>query len=103
MPMDRRQLLLALAALPFSAHAEKKGQLTMKDIENMQKSWKNFLAPGAPEVSPAEPLKLADAEWKKRLAGESYSVLRHEGTERAGTSPLNGEKRAGVFVCAGCG
>jgi len=30
-------------------------------------------------------------------------VLRKHGTERAGTSPLNAEKRAGTFVCAGCG
>lgn len=101
--MDRRQLLLALAALPFCAHAQKKGQMTMKDIDNMQKNWKALLAAGSPEVSPDQPLKLSDEEWRKRLQGESYSVLRKEGTERAGTSPLNGEKRPGVFVCAGCG
>jgi peptide-methionine (R)-S-oxide reductase len=47
-------------------------------------------------------LVLPDAEWKKRLAPEQYDVLRHEGTERAGTSPLNGEHRKGTFVCAGC-
>jgi peptide-methionine (R)-S-oxide reductase len=29
-------------------------------------------------------------------------VLREEGTERPGTSPLNGEKRKGTFACAGC-
>ena len=29
-------------------------------------------------------------------------MLREHGTERAGTSPLNNEKRAGTFVCAGC-
>jgi peptide-methionine (R)-S-oxide reductase len=33
---------------------------------------------------------------------ESYDVLFEEGTERAGTSPLNQEKRAGTFVCAAC-
>jgi peptide-methionine (R)-S-oxide reductase len=54
--------------------------------------------------SPAkiEKLKLSDEEWKKRLSSEAYAVLRHEATERAGTSPLNGEKRKGTFVCAGC-
>ena len=42
-------------------------------------------------------------EWKKDLTPEQYRVLREHGTERAGTSPLNSEKRAGVFHCAGCG
>lgn len=46
--------------------------------------------------------KLSDAEWKKRLPGLSYAVLREEATERAGTSPLNAEKRRGTYVCAGC-
>jgi peptide-methionine (R)-S-oxide reductase len=49
-----------------------------------------------------EKLKLSDEEWKKRLSPDSYAVLRHEATERPGTSPLNGEKRKGTFVCAGC-
>ena len=46
--------------------------------------------------------KLSDADWKKRLSPLSYRVLRHEATERAGTSPLDHEKRRGTFVCAGC-
>ncbi len=50
----------------------------------------------------AEKLELPDSEWKKRLTPVQYSVLRDEGTERAGTSPLNSEKRKGVFHCAGC-
>ena len=41
-------------------------------------------------------------EWKQELDPFAYSVLFEEGTERAGTSPLNGEKRAGTFVCAAC-
>src|SRR3954471_2399208 len=43
-----------------------------------------------------------EAEWKKLLTPEQYSVLRQAGTERAFTSPLNKEKRAGIFSCAGC-
>ena len=50
----------------------------------------------------ADRVTLSDDEWKKRLTPEQYRVLRHEGTERAGTSPLNGEKRRGTYVCAGC-
>ena len=44
-----------------------------------------------------------DAEWRQDLTPESYRVLREHGTERAFTSPLNDEKRQGMFVCAGCG
>jgi peptide-methionine (R)-S-oxide reductase len=45
---------------------------------------------------------LSDAEWRKRLSPTAYRVLRQEDTERAGTSPLNKEKRGGTFLCAGC-
>ncbi|HUU66256.1 MAG TPA: peptide-methionine (R)-S-oxide reductase MsrB [Methyloceanibacter sp.] len=41
-------------------------------------------------------------EWRKILTPEQYAVLREEGTERAWSSPLNKEKREGVFACAGC-
>lgn len=49
-----------------------------------------------------EPLRLSDAEWNKRLTPAQYEVLRKEGTERAGSSPLNSEKRKGTYHCAGC-
>jgi peptide-methionine (R)-S-oxide reductase len=49
------------------------------------------------------PVTKSDEEWKKELAPEQYKVLREHGTERAFTSPLNVEKRDGMFVCAGCG
>lgn len=42
-------------------------------------------------------------EWMDQLGAEAFKVLRRKGTERAGTSPLNAEKRMGAFVCAGCG
>jgi peptide-methionine (R)-S-oxide reductase len=43
------------------------------------------------------------SEWRKLLPPERYAVLFEEGTERAFTSALNEEKRAGTFVCAACG
>ena len=43
-----------------------------------------------------------DAEWGALLKPDAYQVLRHEDTERPYTSPLNHEKRAGTFYCAGC-
>ncbi len=45
---------------------------------------------------------LTESEWQDRLTAMEFNVLREEGTERAGTSPLNDEKRSGTFVCAGC-
>jgi peptide-methionine (R)-S-oxide reductase len=53
------------------------------------------------EQAPFE-VTYSDAEWRERLTPEQYYVLREHGTERAGTSPLDREKRAGTFVCAGC-
>ena len=44
-----------------------------------------------------------EAEWRAKLTPEQFQVLRKHGTERAGSSPLNEEHRAGVFTCAGCG
>ena len=44
----------------------------------------------------------SEAEWREILSPDQYRVLREHGTERAGTSCLNAEKRPGVFHCAGC-
>ena len=53
-------------------------------------------AEGAFEVSRTE------EEWRAMLTDMEYRVMREEGTERAFTSPLNDEKRAGTFACRGC-
>ncbi len=44
----------------------------------------------------------SDEEWRKLLSPAAYTVLRHEGTERAFSSPLDEEKRAGTYACEGC-
>ncbi len=49
------------------------------------------------------PITKSDEEWRAELEPAAYQVLRREGTEPAGTSALNLEKRRGVFRCAGCG
>ena len=80
--MPRRSLLASLAALAAP-----------------------FLAPRSAEAASAagDPQwKLSEVEWKQRLSPAAYQVLRQEGTERPFSSPLNNEKRAGTFHCAGC-
>ena len=48
------------------------------------------------------PFRLSDEEWRQRLTPAQYRILREHGTEPAGTSPLNAEKSAGTYHCAGC-
>lgn len=48
------------------------------------------------------PVTMTDDQWRAKLSSEAYKVLRKHGTEPSGTSPLNHEKRRGVFHCAGC-
>ncbi len=100
--MDRRSAVKVLAGLAgswFARPAFAKGE---KTVEQLQKNWRALLAEGADVANGAEPVKLSNEEWRKRLSPQAYDVLRKEGTERAGSSPLDREKRPGVFVCAGC-
>jgi len=84
--IDRRALLTAGVALGAFAAMSKSGEAeTMTTTDQ------------AIDFS-----KLSDADWRKRLNAAQYDVLRKHGTERAGTSPLNKEKRKGTFACAGC-
>jgi peptide-methionine (R)-S-oxide reductase len=56
------------------------------------------------EVAAAGPFEIekSDAEWRRILTPEQYDVLRQHGTERPFSSPLDHEKRKGIFACAGC-
>ena len=56
------------------------------------------------DAAPAKKFEIekSDDEWRRILSPAQYNVLRQHGTERAGTSPLNREKRKGTFACAGC-
>src|SRR5688500_9338195 len=102
--MDRRAWLrtvggAALAVIAGGASGQRAREGAR--VDEVQSRWKDFLAPGTPVPSPGERLALADAEWRKRLPPETYRVLRGAGTEAPRSSPLNGEKRPGVFACAG--
>lgn len=64
----------------------------------------SVLPKGTPAMAEATTFEITKTpeEWRKILTPEQYRVLREHGTERAGTSPLNTEKRPGTFHCAGC-
>lgn len=56
-------------------------------------------AKGNPKVGRVEK---TDAEWRKLLSPQQYSVLRQKDTERPGTGKYNEFKGKGVYKCAGC-
>jgi peptide-methionine (R)-S-oxide reductase len=60
---------------------------------------------GGSRIDEAETFKItrSEEEWREKLTPAQFQVLRRHSTERAGTSPLNQEKRRGTFMCAGCG
>ena len=53
--------------------------------------------------NPAPPTMKSEEEWKKLLTPEQFHVARQHGTERPFSSPLNNEKRTGLFKCVCCG
>lgn len=84
MSLDRRGFLAAASALAIAVPA-------------------SSLAAARDAYANSPYRKITDAEWRKRLPAASYRILRHEDTERPGSSPLLKEKRKGTFACLGCG
>ena len=107
--MKRRQFMLLIAAAPLvmtitgrsrsAWSAEATGD---KSLDGIRKNWRSLLARDAKVSLSTEPLRKSKAEWKQILSDAQFYVLREEGTERPFSSPLNDEKRPGVYVCAGC-
>jgi peptide-methionine (R)-S-oxide reductase len=60
------------------------------------------LLAGAAWATDEDHVTHTDEEWRKLLTSEQYDILRQDGTERPGTSPLLKEHRKGNFACAGC-
>ena len=106
--MKRRKVLGALAALPLGVAAlawSRPGTAAGTKpaaLAEIQNNWQTFLAKGADVAQSTAPIQRTEAEWKQSLPEPQFAVLRKEATERPYSSALNGEKRAGVFVCAGC-
>ncbi len=78
--MNRRQLLIGASGLLASS----------------------LLPAFAKENNRVRPLVKSRSEWKSLLPADRYAILFEAGTEPAGSSPLNREKRAGTFICAAC-
>ena len=72
------------------------------DLATLRRDWRALLPDAAELPTATTPLDVADEEWRTRLDPAAYRVLFKDGTERAGSSPLDDEKRTGVFVCAAC-
>jgi peptide-methionine (R)-S-oxide reductase len=102
--MTRRNLLKTLLALPLAPALATRlaDAATPTDVTRMQREWTRLLPEDFVVPDPAQALSLSEDEWRERLPADSFAVLREEGTERPFTSPLNDEKRPGVFACAGC-
>lgn len=66
-------------------------KITMSELKNLN-----------PNPEMVEPIKLSKSDWLNHLDDDQHHVLRKAGTERAGSSHLNNEKRNGVYACAGC-
>lgn len=89
--LTRRHLTLSLLGAAAGCGVQTQEQVMAKD------------EPDPKTIPDYDKWQLSEAEWKQRLSPEAYAVLRKEATERPRTSPLNAEKRDGVFACAGCG
>jgi peptide-methionine (R)-S-oxide reductase len=107
--MKRRTFLTAIMAMPLlmtvagRARAARSADVAGdKSLDAIRRDWKSLLAPGAAVTLSTQALQKSRAEWKKELSEMQFRVLRDEDTERAFSSPLDKEKRPGVYVCAGC-
>lgn len=103
--MNRRSLLIGLAAAPGALLAQRPGalDLTQQDIRRMRSSWRELRADNLELPSPDDKVSRSEQAWRDGLTEQEFSVLREAGTEPAFSSPLNEEQREGLFLCAGCG
>jgi peptide-methionine (R)-S-oxide reductase len=95
--MTKRNLWIAFAAIACLSSI-----MVVLAEQKEADSAAGAVAPTAQDLGPVTKLEKTSAEWKTSLTPAQFAVLREKGTERAGSSPLLKEHRAGVFRCAGC-
>ncbi|HEX5865671.1 MAG TPA: peptide-methionine (R)-S-oxide reductase MsrB [Casimicrobiaceae bacterium] len=100
--MQRRSFLMALPAFPLACALPRHALAAAGSVAEIQQNWKQLLATGAEVAPTTTPISKTEAEWQQLLTPAQFKVLRQEGTEYPNSSPLNAEKRAGIFACAGC-
>jgi peptide-methionine (R)-S-oxide reductase len=104
--MKRRTLLELGLAAPVLLVASRAGRCARTagevSVEALQQQWRDFLPADFHAPNAADKVEHTAEEWRTLLSAAQFSVLREQGTERPFTSPLNEEKRRGVFACAGC-
>ena len=108
--MNRRAFLIAGGGLAAAATlpwlAGRPGAVVAAtgdvDVEALREGWRDFVPDGANLPGVNSPLDVSEAEWRERLSPAAFHVLFEDGTERAGSSPLDREKRDGLFACAAC-
>jgi peptide-methionine (R)-S-oxide reductase len=103
--MRRRLFLSGLTGLTAAMVMSRTGIAVnaKADIDMLQRNWRELLAEGLDVPTLDTPLNKTLADWRSQLDPKAFHVLFEEGTEHPFTSPLNEEKRAGVFACAACG
>ena len=74
----------------------------VQGLADIQKQWHALLSESMDITLSVEPISKAEAEWRTQLDPKAYKVLFQEGTERPFSSPLNDEKRPGIYACAAC-
>ena len=57
---------------------------------------------GVPAMAAGFEVVRSDAEWRAMLTDLEYKVMRRDGTERAGSSPLDKLYDPGTYHCRGC-
>jgi peptide-methionine (R)-S-oxide reductase len=100
--LHRRTVLKASGVLVATVLGSSQAMETTTELKQLHANWRDFLPDDFDPPSADDRLELDTNAWRERLSGTAFDVLRREATERPGTSPLNDEKRRGIFICAGC-